>query len=164
MQNRFFFAGVFAVALAAQPLVCPSLQAQDGNHAAEAHRPLPKPTNLKVLPKYIAPEDLRKIMRGFAGALGVECKFCHEVNPQTHKPDFASDAKDDKKMARIMVQMTHNINQEYMAQIHDPDAKPEDQHVTCGTCHRGHKMPEHFVPPPEHQHHEGSMPMGQKSE
>jgi hypothetical protein len=30
----------------------------------------------------------------------------------------------------------------------DPDAM--GMKVTCGTCHRGHKMPEDFVPPQEH--------------
>jgi hypothetical protein len=51
-----------------------------------------------------------------------------------------------------MIAMTHTINDQYMSQIHDPDAMPEDKHVTCGTCHRGHSMPEHFTPPPQHQH------------
>jgi hypothetical protein len=104
--------------------------------------------NLQVLPKNIAREDLIKIMRSYAGALGVECNFCHAVNPQTHRLDFPSDAKDDKTIARTMILMTQTINEQYMTQVHDPDAMPEDKHVTCGTCHRGHSMPEHFVPRP----------------
>jgi Photosynthetic reaction centre cytochrome C subunit len=124
--------------------------------AAHAHRALPKPTNLKVLPADTSPEELRKIMRGYAAALGVKCGFCHAANPQTHRLDFASDAKEDKGMARIMIAMTQTINQQYMTQIHDPDAMPEDKHVTCGTCHRGHTMPEHFMPPA--QPHPGPPP------
>lgn len=158
MKSPFYFAGLLTLALAAQPLLTRSVQAQEAGHPPEAHRAFPKPTNLKVLPKDISPEDLHKIMHGIAGSLGVECKFCHEVNAQTHKPNFASDAKPEKQTARIMMQMTRTINHDYMAQIHDPDAQPEDQHVTCGTCHRGHKMPEHFVPPPEH--HEGGEHTG----
>jgi hypothetical protein len=165
MRNRLFLAGTFALALAAQPILAQSATPQtsgpvqdagpsapENQNGAHQRRPLPKPTNLKVLPKDITPEDLIKIMRGYAGALGVECNFCHAANPQTHKLDFASDAKDDKGIARTMIAMTRTINEQYMSQVHDPDAMPEDKHVTCGTCHRGHHMPEHFMPPPEEHH------------
>jgi len=158
MQKRFFLAGVFAaVAFAAQPMIAQG--GPDGQNPLEhgMHRPLPKPTNLKVLPKDTSPEDVIKIMKGFAGSLGVECKFCHQMNPQTHKLDFASDAKNDKQIARTMMQMTRDINENFMSKVSDPDAKPEDKHVTCGTCHRGHEMPQHFVPPPHHGPGMGSM-------
>jgi len=155
MRSRFFPTAVIALTLA-----IPALFAQDGGPQStngprtgtRTRRPLPKPVNLKVLPKDIAPEELMKIMRGYAGSLGVECNFCHAVNQQTHKLDFPSDAREDKGIARTMIAMTRSINDQYMTQIHDPDAMPEDKHVTCGTCHRGHSMPEHFVPPPG-QHH-----------
>ncbi|HEX3986566.1 MAG TPA: c-type cytochrome [Acidobacteriaceae bacterium] len=153
MQSRFVV-GVFVLALAAQPVfAAPNLQA-GAPPAAESHphRPMPKPVNLKVLPKNIAPEELMKVMHGFAGSLGVGCSFCHERNPETHKLDFASDAKQDKETARLMMRMTMTINADYVAKVKDPDAMPEDKHVTCGTCHRGHSMPEHFVPPPEEHH------------
>lgn len=159
MRSRLFLTVALALIFAA-----PSLFGQDGpprpaspagHSAAEAgpHRPLPKPVNLKVLPKDIAPEELRKIMHGYAGALGVKCNFCHAANKQTHKLDFASDAKEDKGFARTMIAMTQTINEQYMSKIDDPDAMPADKHVTCGTCHRGHTMPEHFVPPPEEHDH-----------
>jgi hypothetical protein len=118
----------------------------------EPRRPLPKPTNLQVLPKDIAPEELVHIMRGYAHSLGVECSFCHVRAPGQRRLDFASDAKEDKGIARIMIRMTRTINEQYMAQVKDPDAKPDDLHVTCGTCHRGHSMPEHFMLPPEEHH------------
>lgn len=157
MQSRFVVAGILLVALATQPLMAaPAMQAGGAPSGPEshAHGPLPKPVNLKVLPKDIAPEELRQIMRGYAGALGVKCGFCHAMNPQTHKMDFASDAKPDKTTARLMIRMTRTVNTEYMAKVVDPDAKPADKHVTCGTCHRGHHMPEQFVPPPdEHDQH-----------
>ncbi len=160
MHCKSFPILVFVLAIGAQPLLSQQGPPSDSSGAsapqsdsgAHARRPLPKPINLKVLPKDISREDLIKIMRGYAGALGVECNFCHAVNPQTHKLDFPSDAKDDKNIARTMIAMTHTINEQYMSQVHDPDAMPEDKHVTCGTCHRGHSMPEHFVPPPEHHH------------
>ena len=163
MRSRLFFSAILVLTFAA-----PCLFGQDGPPqpapgadqsapAARPHRPLPKPVNLKVLPKDIAPEELRKIMRGYAGSLGVKCNLCHAVNPRTHKLDFASDAKEDKGFARTMIAMTQTINEQYMSKIDDPDAMPADKHVTCGTCHRGHSMPQHFMPPPEEHH---SPPQG----
>jgi hypothetical protein len=158
MQSPLFLAAALTLAVAAQPLLGQNAPAAAGQTIPQAQtggrprRPQPKPVNLKVLPKDIAREDLITIMRGYAGLLGVECSFCHARNPQTHKLDFPSDAKDDKTIARTMIQMTQTINEQYMAQVHDPDAMPEDKHVTCGTCHRGHSMPEHFVPLAEPRH------------
>ena len=156
MQSRPFFVAVFFLAFTLHPLQSqnssPGPSAPSAQPDAKARRPLPKPVNLKVLPKDITPEELRRTMRGYAGALGVECGFCHATNPQTHKLDFPSDAKDEKTTARTMIAMTRSINEQYMSQVHDPDATPADLHVTCGTCHRGHSMPEHFVPPPQEHH------------
>jgi hypothetical protein len=159
MQSRLFAAGILIASLAA---ASPSIFSQDKMPpeqtappapAQHQRRPLPKPTNLKVLPKDIAPEALVKLMRGYAGALGVECSFCHAPAPAGKRGlDFASDAKEDKGIARTMIAMTQTVNQQFMTQVNDPDAMPEDKTVTCGTCHRGHKMPEHFVPPPEEHH------------
>lgn len=166
MQSRLLLAAIFALTFTAQPLL--SQDAATPPSAAQAapqahpRRPLPPPVNLKVLPKDTSREELIKIMRGYAGALGVECSFCHAVNPQTKKLDFPSDAREDKGIARTMIAMTHTINDQYMAQVHDPDAMPEDKHVTCGTCHRGRAMPEHFVPPPEHHRSQGAQPEQQQ--
>jgi hypothetical protein len=161
MKRRVLFAGIFVFALAAQPVFAAAVQ-EGGSPAAEGHPhgPLPKPVNLKVLPKDISPELLRQTMRGYAGALGVKCGFCHEMNPQTHKMDFASNAKQDKATARLMIRMTETINKDYLAKVVDPDAMPQDKQVTCGTCHRGHHMPEAFVPPPEEHHDHPGAPAG----
>lgn len=166
MQSRLVIAAIFATSLAFASQSLYSQDAPDSQSASQApaagqgnpRRPLPKPVNLQVLPKNIAPEELVRMMRGISGALGVECNFCHAPNPKGRGLDFASDAKPDKAMARIMMRMTKNINENFMTQIHDPDATAMDKHVSCGTCHRGHSMPEHFVPPPE-QHH-GPPPQG----
>ncbi|HZU08678.1 MAG TPA: c-type cytochrome [Pseudacidobacterium sp.] len=129
--------------------VCATAQDAPPKQTSHQRMPLPKPTNLKVLPKNISPEDLMKVMRGYSQALGVHCDFCHEVNEQTHQPNFASDAKPDKAIARTMIAMTQTINQKYMSTINDPDATPEMKTVTCGTCHRGDTMPPPFQPKPE---------------
>ena len=170
MLKRLLPAGILAaLVVLAPPLFAQNAAAPDpaqtagplpsqSQTASHPHRPLPKPVNLKVLPADTSPEELRNIMRGYAAALDVKCGFCHAMDPKTHRLDFPSDAKPDKGIARIMIAMTQTINQQYMTQVQDPDAMPEDKHVTCGTCHRGHTMPEHFVPPGQHH---GPPPSGQ---
>jgi hypothetical protein len=83
------------------------------------------PKNLKVL----TPENLMDNMRSFVPALGLAdkggCNFCHEM-------DRASDAKQEKVMARMMIMMVNDINSKF------PDGKV---HVACFTCHRGSTAP-----------------------
>lgn len=121
---------------------------------SEAHHEMPKPTNLKVLPKNISSKDLMATMHQFTGSLGVHCNFCHVEDKATHHLNFASDAKPEKKSARIMMRMTQNINGKYLAQLPDHGSM---QKVGCGTCHRGKSTPTEFVPPPE-QHGPPSAP------
>ena len=107
----------------------------------------PKPKNLKVLPPDV---DIIKVMRGYAGALGVECGYCHTPpDPVTHRPDRASDANPMKDQARIMIRMTDDLNGKYLPMLAKMPGHDEDKPVvTCGTCHRGEKHPPAFVPPP----------------
>jgi photosynthetic reaction center cytochrome c subunit len=79
------------------------------------------PKNLQIL----TPETYRAAMQSFTQALGVQCAFCHV-------DDRSSDEKEEKKMARMMLTMTREINAKF------PDGK---QHVACFTCHRGAEMP-----------------------
>lgn len=113
-------------------------------------RPIPQPTNLKVLPKDTTGPQVIAIMRGFEGDLGVECSYCHAKDPATGRTNFASDANPMKDRARVMMRMAHAINTEYLTQLTDP--KPEHD-VTCGTCHRGMSKPAVFVPPPHEREH-----------
>ena len=151
-RSAFFLAIAACLTCASLPLM-----GQAAAPPAGQHPPMPKPTNLQVLPKDISTDDLIKLMRGYSQALGVHCNFCHEVNEQTHKPNFAADTKEDKGFARTMIAMTQEINTKFMTQINDPDAMPADKTVTCGTCHRGNKMPAPFTPKPED--HGGAMMM-----
>lgn len=100
------------------------------------------PKNLKVLP---ADVDIRAVMRGFTGALGVDCEFCHAQSPDTHRTDPPSDANPMKDTARYMIRMTGDLNTKYMDSV--PNV-PEKATINCGTCHRGEKLPSAFVPPP----------------
>lgn len=146
---RPFSAFLFSTALVSASLIA-SLPATAQTAPAppqhmQMHHEMPRPTNLQVLPKDISDKQLMQVMHGFKSALGVECSFCHAGNPATHHLDFASDAKPQKNIARTMMRMTHEINAKYLSTVNDPDASAAQKMVTCGTCHRGHSMPEPFV-------------------
>jgi Flp pilus assembly protein TadD len=98
-------------------------------------------TNLKVLPKDIPPAELRGLMNSFTRALGVRCAYCHvgEEGKPMHHEDFPKDDKPTKLKARIMIQMTQDINEKYLSTLatrSDPPIR-----VQCATCHRGTTQP-----------------------
>ena len=87
----------------------------------------PKPAapafkNLKVL----KPADIRAAMGMATSGLGVQCSECHVQG------DNSLDDKPAKVTARMMFQMTQEINAKF------PDGK---MHVSCYSCHRGQKEP-----------------------
>ncbi len=98
--------------------------------------------NLKVLPKDISPEDLDKIMDNFKAALGVHCTFCHAPSKDTsnHHPDFASDEKPEKNIARKMIKMTHKINSKFFSYNKNEQGQFVPT-VECMTCHHGKEHP-----------------------
>lgn len=122
--------------------------------APRAPRVFPKPTNLKVLPKNLTGAQVRDIMRNWAGSLGVECEACHTPDPTKLGPngrpqmDFASDAKKEKQMARIMYRMTEDLKKGPISKVAAlDDMSKKAAPLTCGTCHRGKEDPEEFIIP-----------------
>lgn len=98
-------------------------------------------TNLKVLPKNISQKELSRIMVDeFSDGLGVSCYFCHAENKITHKPDYASDEKPEKQIARNMMRMVLSINKKYFNLQHPKIGDPQTA-VTCSTCHNGQAHP-----------------------
>jgi len=97
-------------------------------------------TNLKVLPKDISKLELTGIMRGFAGALNVRCNHCHvgEDPDSLDGYDFASDEKETKRTARVMLRMTTEINSSFLPET----GREHPVEVRCVTCHRGVKKPQ----------------------
>jgi len=93
-------------------------------------------TNLQVLPKDIPQSDLQTTMRGFAFALNVRCPYCHGQKADM-KMDFPADDKDQKKTARVMLQMVAIINRDYLSKI----GKETPVRVECVTCHHGLTQP-----------------------
>jgi len=118
-------------------------------------RNFPPPTNLQVLPKDLTGRQVRDIMEKWQGSLGVKCEFCHTADPKNVGPNgrprlnCADDSKPDKQIARIMYTMTQQMNKDYISKAMDLDKDGMGSPVTCGTCHRGHEMPEEFVIPRE---------------
>ena len=96
-------------------------------------------TNLQVLPKDIARPQLVATMRRFAGGLGVRCTHCHEGPDDLTGMDFATDAKEAKRAARVMLQMVQAMNRDFVKQL---PAKAEGRaEVSCATCHRSQPTP-----------------------
>ncbi|HET7434754.1 MAG TPA: c-type cytochrome [Thermoanaerobaculia bacterium] len=116
--------------------------------------------NLQVFPPNIPHDELINAMRSFSRGLGTRCDGCHVVTKTEPKQefDFASDAKANKKIARTMLRMTMNINDNWISRLpREADAPPQTAEntprVSCWTCHRGKMEPEAPPPPPAPQQH-----------
>jgi Photosynthetic reaction centre cytochrome C subunit len=129
--------------------------------AATATQPASEFKNLQVLPRTLTRPELMAVMRTFTRGLGVRCNHCHvatETTPE-EKLDFASDAKEEKRVARVMIQMANQINGPFMDRVEaaegheaNPAASavaPGQGRVWCWTCHRGKVEPEMPPPPPQ---------------
>jgi tetratricopeptide (TPR) repeat protein len=97
--------------------------------------------NSTVLPKNITAKELGATMRGFTGALGVRCTYCHvgEEGKDFKDFDFASDAKPAKNTARTMIKMVDAVNGQYLSQLSKESSKGIQ--VSCVTCHHGVAVP-----------------------
>ena len=112
-----------------------------GSVAATAPKKNPAFKNLKVLPKDISQKQLSAIMVDqFQDELGVSCNFCHAENKDTHKPDYISDEKPEKQIARRMMQMTIGINKKFFNLKH-PKIGDSTLVISCVTCHNGQPRP-----------------------
>jgi photosynthetic reaction center cytochrome c subunit len=104
------------------PAVLPNVKAS-GRTAAEAFQ------NVQLLGD-LSTGQFARLMLSFsnwvAGPDG--CNYCHNA------PDFASDAKYTKVIAREMIRMTRHINNDWKAHVVATG-------VTCYTCHRGKPVP-----------------------
>lgn len=96
-------------------------------------------TNLQVFPKDTSRPELVGAMRSYASALGVRCEHCHvgAEAPGFKGTDFASDAREQKRTARLMMKMVRAINDEHLTKLDHAAAV----RVECVTCHRGLSSP-----------------------
>lgn len=84
--------------------------------------------------KGVPAEELIPAMQYFNASLGVDCNFCHVVEPTRA---FEKDDKEDKKAAREMIAMVRAINK---------DSFNGNLEVGCSTCHNGHVRPTPIAP------------------
>jgi len=92
--------------------------------------------------KGVPADELIPAMQYFNAALGVDCNYCHVVQPTRA---FEKDDKDEKKTARLMIAMTQAINK---------DNFKGNVEVGCATCHGGRAHPT-AVPPIGDEHQGG---------
>lgn len=97
--------------------------------------------NIQAL-KGLPADELIPAMQYFNAALGVECNYCHVVQPTRA---FEKDDKDEKKTARQMIAMTQAINK---------DNFKGNLEVGCATCHSG-RAHSTAVPPMGDEHQGG---------
>jgi hypothetical protein len=97
--------------------------------------------NLQVLPSDMSVGEVVGVMRGFAGALGVRCIYCHVGDDPNDlaSTDFPSDGRVQKRKAREMLRMVQEINGRLLANV--PERSDPPVEVTCRTCHRGVTKP-----------------------
>jgi hypothetical protein len=106
----------------------------------------PAPVNLQVFPKDTPRAQVIPVMQQFTMGLGVMCEHCH-VPQAGAQPgangqipmDFASDDKQEKKTARVMMKMVMDINARLGSELGKPAASVVQ--VQCMTCHRGSAIP-----------------------
>lgn len=106
------------------------------------------PTNLQVLPKDWTRQQVVQVMQGFTMGLGVMCNYCHtemagaQPGPNGQIPlDAASDDKQAKKTARVMMRLVNDINSKLDSELGKSTSAPNAMRVQCVTCHRGSAVP-----------------------
>ena len=146
MRFRHGLAVIGAIALTGS-LAAAQEPPAGGRGGQRGGAPAEPPKNLQVIPKDTPREEVIMRMRNIAQALGVQCGYCHKFTaPGDPTNDFASDDKQPKVVARVMMRMTGEINQKLTAEIKKPAA--ELTRVGCATCHRGAAIPKVDTPPP----------------
>ena len=106
---------------------------------------VPAPKNLQFFPKDMTGQQILPIMQNFNAALGVNCTYCHNSEPPVDNPknDFASDEKETKKKARVMLALARDVNMKLQSELGKP--ANEIANVQCVTCHRGVAIPKQLT-------------------
>ncbi len=77
----------------------------------------------------------------FQDGLGVGCNYCHAREKGSLHPDYASDEKPEKEIARSMMLMTMGINKKYFGEEH-PIMGDSLLTISCSSCHHGAAHPD----------------------
>ena len=95
--------------------------------------------NIQVL-KGMPSNDLHMVMHFMRASLNVKCSFCHLHDEKANTWNWESDSLEEKRVAREMITMTKNINNQNFE---------GNMGVTCYTCHRGSTNPMKTPPLPQ---------------
>src|SRR5215208_4521040 len=139
-MKRFAVLSTFVAVLLVTAAI--AAQAPQGQGGAPQ---LPPPKNLTFFAKDMTNQQLLTIMQDFNAALVVNCAYCHVMEPPLTNPknDFASDEKEPKKAARVMLQLARDVNMKLQSDLGKPAAQLTN--VQCVTCHRGVAIPKQLV-------------------
>jgi len=105
--------------------------------AAGAPRPLPMPwKNVQVLTDVSADEMTRTMLAMSQWVAGTQsnCQYCHNLSAPWDDTSATGKPLYTKVVARRMLQMVRNINQQYSGHVLNTG-------VTCYTCHLGKPIP-----------------------
>lgn len=105
----------------------------------------PEPQNVEVLVGLNTSEIWSYMTSQVAGGLQVNCTHCHVLD------NFGAETLEEyealggdetmwqnKKTARAMLQMSQDLNQNWITQLADIEGKqPSGAQITCATCHNG---------------------------
>src|SRR4029077_7092011 len=101
-------------------LVASSARAQQPPAAGQRGGGPPPMSNLQIIPKDTPREQVIASMQAIAGALGVQCNYCHVQEGRGGRNDFATDEKPTKKTARQMMVFARELNEKLPAVVGKP--------------------------------------------
>ncbi len=90
--------------------------------------------NLKVL-NIKSEHEMRDYMKAISKDLGVRCTFCHDINDKSKDTHL-------KNIAREMIIMQRNLNNDYFPMMTDSTTNQNIIQISCWTCHRGQSKPQ----------------------
>ncbi len=90
--------------------------------------------NLQVL-NIESEREMRDYMKAISKDLGVRCTFCHDINDKSKDTHI-------KNIAREMIIMQRNLNNNYFSILTDSTANQNIIQISCWTCHRGQSKPQ----------------------
>lgn len=102
---------------------------QQSTKAIQAYiQQYPQPQNVQVLTGLSTAQIYGYMQQQFSGALKVDCSYCHNL------ANFGSDEIPAKVTARAMLQMTAELNQNWITKL---PAEAGNKQIGCATCHNG---------------------------
>lgn len=120
------------------------VSAESLNAIAAYIQEYPEPQNVQVLTGMTTSEIWAYMTTFQSGGLGEDCTYCHNIeNFGAEGADIGDDEVATRKdTARTHLQMTADLNQNWLTQLSDiADKQPYGAQIVCATCHLGEALP-----------------------